>query len=238
MRLVHPFSMTLLVSALASVSACSSDPEPLPDGTGGTGMSGSGGSATGGSAGSATGGSAGSATGGSATGGSAGTGTGGSGGGAAGSGTSGSGGGGMMDFPSDSSQAGIEAFLMGESYKTTGMGWRPETMAGDGVTPPHLAAMRYFNETLIASKAAGNQPPAMQHTTGSMAVKEILEGTTVIGKAAMLRTMTNWVYYCTATIEGRCYTGSPANMVYYAAGTAGSCACHSQGIMPSWDAIP
>lgn len=224
--------MTLLVSALASVSACSSEPEP-PAATGGTGMSGSGGSATGGSA---TGGSAGSATGGSA--GSATGGSGGSGGGAAGSGTSGSGGGGMMDFPADSSQTGIEAFLMEESYKTTGMGWRPETMAGDGTTTPHLVARRYFNETLIASKAAGNQPPAMQHTTGSMAVKEILEGTEVIGKAAMLRTMTNWVYYCTATVDGRCFSTAVANTPYYAAGTAGSCACHSQGIMPSWDAIP
>jgi len=227
MRLVHSISMTLLVSAVASLSACSSDPEEDPAGTGGAAGSGTGGSATGGAAGSATGGSAGSATGGSA-----GTATGGS----AGSGMSGSGGTGVMDFPADATQMGIQTFLDGNSYTTAP--WKPETMAGNPAAIPHLATRRYFNGTLIASKAAGNNPPGgTQHVSGSMAVKELLEGTTVVGKAAMLRTNTNWAYYCMSSVADRCYTGYVANTPYYS-GTTGSCACHGSGAMPSFDAIP
>ncbi|HEX6764160.1 MAG TPA: hypothetical protein VF103_01755, partial [Polyangiaceae bacterium] len=81
---------------------------------------------------------------------------------------------------------------------------------------------------IIASKAAGNAPPTMQHTAGSMSVKEILDGTTVVGKATMLRTDSMWIYYCTSSMEGRCYTGS----------AAGSCACHGSGVNLSSMAIP
>jgi hypothetical protein len=225
MRLVHSISMTLLVAAAASLSACSDDPvDPAPatGGTGGAAGSGAGTAGSGaGTAGSATGGSAGSATGGSA-----------------GSATGGSAGTGVMDYPADSSQAGIEAFLAAASYLTPGMGWRPELTPSNGTSMPHLGVKRYFNETLIASKAAGNAPPSMgQHTTGSMAIKEIVNGTTVIGKAAMLRTMTNWVFYCTSTEEGRCFAASPANTPYYAPMT-GSCGCHGSGNIVSAAEIP
>jgi hypothetical protein len=211
MRLVHSISMTLFVSMAATVSACGSE-EPA-GGSGGTG-----GAATGGAAGSGT----------------SGTGTSG----AAGSGTSGAGGGGALDHPTDPSQAGLEAFLALESYKAAGMGFRPESMPSTGTSLPHLTVKRYFNETIIASHAAGNAPPAMgQHTSGSMSVKEILDGTAVVGKAAMLRTDTNWVYYCVSSVAGRCYTGSAANTAFYAT-TAGSCSCHGSGSNLSRMAIP
>jgi hypothetical protein len=223
MRLVHSISMTLLVAMAASLSACSDEP-PAPAGTGGTGGSAGSGAGTAGS---------GAGTAGSATGGSAGT-TGGS----AGAATGGSAGTGMVDYPTDSSQAGIEAFLAAASYLTPGMGWRPELTPSNGTSMPHLGVKRYFNETIIASKAAGNAPPGgPQHTTGSMAIKDILNGTTVIGKAAMLRTMTNWVFYCTSTEEGRCYAASPANTPYYAPMT-GSCGCHGSGNIVSAAEIP
>ena len=219
MRLVHSITMASFVTMVASLSACSSDPDD--DGKSSTGGSG-GTSPTGGTAGAA----------GSGTSGTAGSGTSG----AAGSGTSGTGGGGAADHPTDTTQAGIEAFLMGESYKTTGMGWRPESTPSTNMSV-HGAVRRYFNETIIASKAAGNAPPTMQHTAGSMSIKEILTGGNVVGKAAMLRTDSNmWVYYCTSTEAGRCYTGSTAGTYYGTA--AGSCSCHGSGVNLSSMAIP
>ncbi len=227
MRLSHSISMTLLVSALASLSACSSDEGDGgggTSGTAGTGVSGSGGSgATGGGG-----------TGGGGTGGSGVSGTG-------GSGTSGTGGGsGVVDHPTDQTQAGIEAYLAAETYKQAGMGWRPEAMPGDDAAVPHLATNRYFNETIIASKAAGNKPPSMgQHTPGSMSIKEILEGTTVIGKAMTLRTDSNmWLYYCKSSQGARCGTGVADNTAFYGTSGTSSCACHGSGTNISHDAIP
>jgi hypothetical protein len=143
----------------------------------------------------------------------------------------------MPDYPTDTTQAGIEAYLMMELYK--GAGWRPEATPSDGMSPPHLAVKRYFNETIIASKAAGNRPPSMgQHTAGSMSVKEILDGTTVIGKAAMLRTATGNIYYCKSSVGTRCATADVANDVAYYAPAVGPCACHGSGTNTSHDAIP
>ena len=234
MKLSHSISVTMFVSALAALPGCSDEAEPDNTGNGGTGTGGSGvsgaagsgvsGSGVGGSGVSGSGGSGGSATGGAA------------GSGMAGSGTSGSG---AMDHPTDTSQAGIEAYLMMELYK--GALWRPEAMPGDDAALPHLATNRYFNETIIASKAAGNRPPSMgQHTAGSMSVKEILDGTTVIGKAATLRTETGMnLYYCKASVAGRCATNSVADMAYYGTGIGtSSCACHGSGTNTSHDAIP
>jgi hypothetical protein len=156
-----------------------------------------------------------------------------------GSGTSGSGGSGVVDHPTDSSQTAIVMFLDAGSYAIAGMGFRPETMPSDGTAVPHLAVRRYFNETIIASKAAGNQPPSMgQHTAGSMAIKEILTGGSVVGKAAMLRTDTAWAYYCMSSEADRCFTGSTANTATYTSGSAGSCACHGSGTIVSHDVIP
>ena len=235
MRLAHSIPMALFVSMAALVSACGD--EATDDGgtnTGGSGGTSTGGTATGGSAGSGapTGGSAGSGTtggsGGSATGGSAGSGTTG--------GSGGSGGGtGLNDHPTDSSQAGLEAWLAMNTYKTTGMGFRPESTPSAG-TSVHGAVLRYFNETLINSKAAGMS--GNMHAAGSMAVKDIVTGTNVVGKAVMLKTATNWIYYCTASEDGRCFTGSVANAVTYATTGGGSCACHGSGTINSSSAIP
>jgi hypothetical protein len=208
MRLVHSISMTLLVSAVATLSACSDDPADPAPASGGSGGAGGSGAGTAGS----------------------GAGTAGSGAGTAGSGagTAGSAGSGANDHPTDSTAAGITAYLDANSFTTTGMGWRPEAIPSNGTSQPHLAVKRYYNETLIASKAAGNTLNA--HTVGSMTVKEILEGGAVVGKAAMLRNDTTWVYYCMSTLAERCFAGSMANMMYYgpSANTTG-CACHGSG---------
>lgn len=228
MRLSHSISMTLLVSALASLSGCSDDAAD----DGGSGGAATGGSATGGTA------TGGTATGGTATGGSGGMATGGSAtGGAAGASTGGSGGGGVLDHPTDQTQAGIETYLMMESYK--GAGWRPEAMPGDDASTPHLATNRFFNETIIASKAAGNRPPTTPHTAGSMSVKEILDGTTVIGKAVTLRSDANtWIYYCKASVADRCGTSTMADVAVFTTSPNANCACHGGGANNSHMAIP
>jgi hypothetical protein len=244
MKLSHSIAMTTLcVSLGALAAACGEEAEPgdggATGGSSGTATGGTSGSATGGTSGSATGGTSGSATGGSA--GSATGGAGGSGGSATGgSGGSGGSGGGMVDYPG-SSQAEIEAFLAGNTYTMTGMGWRPEAMATDGMGVPHTANKRYFNETLIASRAA--MMTGSQTRAGSMSVKDLLTNGAVVGKAAILRGTNaqgnpSWVFYCTSTEEGRCYSNSPANMkAYGTTATAANCACHSQGFV-SGSAIP
>jgi hypothetical protein len=220
MRLSHSISMTLFATLLTALSGCSSE---STDGGGTSGTGGSAGAGMSGAGGTAAG-AGGTAAGMSGTG---------------GSGTSGSGGSGVLDHPTDSTQAGIEAYLAMETYKTMGMGWRPESMPGVDTSVPHLATNRYFNETIIASKAAGNRPPTMgQHMPGSMSIKEILDGTTVIGKATTLRTESNtWIYYCKSSVGSRCGTGVTDNTAYYST-AAGPCSCHGSGSNLSHDAIP
>jgi hypothetical protein len=229
MRLVHSFSVTLFVSALASVASLSGCSSEEPSGSNGGGTS-TGGAPTGGAptGGAPTGGAptGGAPTGGAPTGGTGTTG-----------GSGGSGGGsGSNDHPTDSSQAGIEAFLAMQSYIATGMGFRPETAPSTNMSV-HTTVKRYFNETLIASKAAGQSTST--HTEGSMVVKDILTNGTAVGHAAMLKTATGWVFYCKASEDGRCFTGSTANTVAYgtSGGTTG-CSCHSTGIIISSDVIP
>lgn len=213
MRLVHSISMALFVSMVASLSACGSDNTTDASSNGG-----SGGTATGGTAG--------------ATSGTGGGGTGGT----AGAGTSGTGGGAAADHPTDSSQAGLEAFLAMNTYTQAGMGFRPETTPSDGTSTPHLGVKRYFNETLIASKAAGKTGNG--HSPGSMAVKDILTAGAVVGKAAMLRSDTSWIYYCVSSEAGRCYTGSMPGAVTYTTTAGTNCACHTSGTIISIGVVP
>jgi hypothetical protein len=225
MRLSHSISVTLFVSALASLSGCSDEAASDDGGSPTGGTAGASGAATGGAAGAGTGGAA---TGGAPMGG-AGSGTGGA--------ATGGGGGGAIDYPTDTTQEGIVAFLAAESYKSAP--WRAEAMPGNDAALPHLATNRFFNGTIIASKAAGNRTPTTQHTAGSMSVKEILDGTTVVGKAAMLRTSAmQWIYYCTATVGSRCGMGVADGATYYGTGANPACACHGSGTNNSHDAIP
>jgi hypothetical protein len=228
---------TLAISSL--LVACSGDDDDTTDnagGRGGTGQAGTGGTGT---AGSGTGGAAagkggtgtgGTGTAGSGTGGAA-AGKGGTGGAAAGTGgaASGSGGaaGGGSDSPSDTTQAGIEAFLTAKDYRDAG--WVSDVPAprapADELTP-HGRVQVWFNGTLRSGRTMTPRPP------GSMIVKELYDaGTNVVGHAVMVRTTatTNqWIYYCVANEDGRCSSSSMANTPSYSLGT-GSCNCHGSG---------
>jgi hypothetical protein len=237
-----PALSILAISAL--LGGCSGDDDEAPDnsaGSGGTGQAGKGGTGGTGTAGTGTGGAAAGkgGTGGSASGsggtGTAGTGTGGAaagkggtGGAAAGTGgaASGSGGaaGGGSDSPSDTTQAGIEAFLTAKDYRDAG--WVSDVPAprapADSLTP-HGRVQVWFNGTLRSGATMTPRPP------GSMVVKELYDaGTNVIGHAVLLRTTSQWIYYCVATENARCNSSSVANTPSYAVSSS-SCNCHGAG---------
>jgi hypothetical protein len=198
---------------------------------GGTGGA-TGGAGSGGAAGSAagSGGAAGSAAG---SGGAAGSAAGSSG--AAGSSAGSGAGGGATDSPSDTSQAGLEAFFMAMSHR--GADWRANAEMPVGDAEPHTLNRIWYNRTLRQSSADGKGATGMPHSTGAMVVKEIYTGTGVIGHAAMLRTATAWIYYCKASEAGRCSSSSMPNQASYAM-SAGSCACHGAGTIVTGDMIP
>jgi hypothetical protein len=197
---------------------------------GATGGSAGAGGATGGTAGAATGGAAG-ATGGSAGAGGA-TGGAGSGGASAGSAGTGTAGGGAMDSPSDTSQAGLEAFLTAMSYRSADWVSGADMPATTGSV--HALNRIWYNKTLRTSAAANTSP----HTPGSMVVKEIYTDANVVGRAAMLRTATNqWIYYCVSSEASRCNASSMPNQASYAM-TASACACHGAGTIVTGADIP
>ncbi|MFT5683377.1 MAG: hypothetical protein ACI8RZ_004308 [Myxococcota bacterium] len=115
----------------------------------------------------------------------------------------------QTDGPIDSSQAGIEAFLEDEGYRESP--WIAQTEAPRESTwevSPHGRVHLWLNETVIASQAAGNGGfLGTPHTTGSMAVKELVDESDVpVGRAVMLKlegVAASWVYYCDGT-EERC----------------------------------
>jgi hypothetical protein len=157
--------------------------------------------------------------------------------GTAGSGTAGSGtgGGGASDSPTDTSQAGLEAFLTAMSHR--GADWRANSETPVGEALPHTLNRIWYNRTLRQSAADGKGGSGMPHSTGAMVVKEIYTDANVIGYAVMLRTATAWIYYCEADEAGRCSSTSMPNQASYAM-SAGSCACHGAGTIVTGDTIP
>jgi hypothetical protein len=199
-------------------------------GTGGTGGAATGG--TGGAGGAPTGGTSGA---GGATGGAAGSASGSSGAAGSSAGSSGAAGGGATDSPSDTSQAGLEAFITAMSHR--GADWRANAEMPVGDDAPHRLNRIWYNKTLRQSKADGKGTSAMPHTPGSMVTKEIYTGADVIGYATMLRTATAWIYYCKASEAGRCATSSMPNQASYGTST-GSCSCHGAGTIVTGNMIP
>jgi len=213
MRNFPVISLALVIASLPLAVACGSDDEPNPDNSGGSAGT------TGGSAG------VGGATGGAGAGGA--TGGAGAGGAAGGSGT--------MDWPADTSQAGLEAFLAALEYK--GSEWLPDADIPAESGMLHGLTQIWYNKTLRTSFAAGKGAAANPHDTGSMTVKEIYTGTAVTGHAVMLRQASNWIYYCKASTAGACSSSSVADTATYSM-TTGSCNCHGGGTIISQARIP
>jgi hypothetical protein len=134
-------------------------------------------------------------------------------------------------IPSDTTPAGIAAFLGAENHR--GAGWAAETAAPreSGSGSPHGQVRVFFNDTITASIVADNGPLGnrMPHTEGSMVVKELYgSGTSVIGHAAMLRSGGQYIFYCNASEAGLCFAAHAANEV---STVASNCACHTNGVV-------
>jgi hypothetical protein len=246
-RLLSSLALATFAIPLAVACGGTEDPPAATGGVGGAGgaMGGTAGTTggTGGTGGVATGGTSG--TGGVATGGTSGTGgaTGGAAGSAAGSsgaagssaGSSGAAGGGATDSPSDTSQAGLEAFFTAMSHR--GADWRVNSETPVGAAAPHRLNQIWYNKTLRQSVADGKGGTGMPHTSGAMVVKELYTGADMVGYGAMLRTATAWIYYCKSSEAGRCNTTSMPNQASYAMAPT-SCSCHGAGTIITEETIP
>jgi hypothetical protein len=147
----------------------------------------------------------------------------------AGTGGTGTGGAASNDFPTDTSQAGFDAFIAAELYKTST--WTPETSGpreATSVTSPHGRVRVWLNAVVEASHAAGEGSVGGEPLDqNSMAVKELYDDAdSVIGHAVSLKTGTtiaesDTTYYCVGPSE-RC--GGPSPL--YGAGAVDCAGCH------------
>ena|GEM_PF-1490363 len=148
------------------------------------------------------------------------TGTGGS---SSSGGASGSGGqSGDGTVPSDTSQAGIEAFLAAGTYKNAPWVGDAAPRAMMGSTSPHGHVQVFYNPAAVSSRNDGQNDYGDDpgNALGSMAVKELYSvGGELQGHAVMLRTAVSgpsntnpndWIYYCnssTSTCTGQTESG-------------------------------
>jgi hypothetical protein len=92
----------------------------------------------------------------------------------------------------------------------TGTGWTAETTEpreASSVVSPHGDVRVYLNDEAVTAQTGAGEYPL-----NAMAVKELYDGTTVVGYAVMLKSTegpgTNtWTYWCYGP-AGRCSTGS------------------------------
>lgn len=117
-------------------------------------------------------------------------------------------------FPTDTSEASVAAFLEAESYKS----WTAdaEIRVGGSVVNVHGDNLRvYLNDAAVESHTdtVGENSDA---SPGSMAVKELYdESGTLVGRAtSLLDESGEWTYYCDSSVDTLC-TGSSIEMPVY-----------------------
>jgi len=120
--------------------------------------------------------------------------------------------GGASNVPADGSAESITAFLEAEGYKETG--WVSVHDAPVPETPgsPHGDVRVYLSPALAAFKETNPDPLDEPAVPGAMAVKELYDGTTVVGKAVIFYPASDVVYYCYGP-AGRCATGREATTI-------------------------
>ena len=211
---------SLCVLSAAALGGCASD-DGTDGATGGTdGATGGTDGATGGTDG-ATGGTDGATGGTTATGG-----TDGATGGAPGTGGSGPD---PNEMPTDTSAAGIAAFLAAGTYQSAPWVGDAAPRMSDNSVNVHSDELRvFFNTEAVAAKT--NDASAM----GTMIVKEMYEGGALVGHAVSLKTgsgngMDDWTHYCNAPADSTICTGAVAEtMPVYGVGISGCGFCHGQ----------
>jgi len=115
--------------------------------------------------------------------------------------------GGASNVPPDGSAASITAFLDAESYKDAA--WLSVHDAPSAAQPgsPHGEVKVYLSPELVAFRQANDDLLDAPAVPGSMAVKELYDAGTVVGKAVIFYPGADVVYYCYGP-AGRCASGS------------------------------
>jgi hypothetical protein len=133
-----------------------------------------------------------------------------------------------LDYPTDTTAAGIQAFIDAANYRsaTWASGMTGPEDPPMGTLSPHGHEYIWYNHTLRQSNSEGHT--GTSSATGSMVVKEIYTGESVVGHAAMLRTDKSWIMFCISSESDRCFAGAPADMVTYTTFIT-NCGCHGGG---------
>ena len=130
-------------------------------------------------------------------------------------------------LPTDTSQAGIEAFIAAGTYKN----WVHDPMPRDtGSLAAHGHLLQvYFNALAVA---AGDQG---EPVAGRMIVKELYDEATgqLAGTAVNIRTEgpKNWIYYCTNPGGVLCGVSGAPEPLYDANRTEGCQLCHGNVVL-------
>jgi hypothetical protein len=144
---------------------------------------------------------------------------------------------GASELPADSTQPSIEAFLAADSYKNWTRDAAPRVPIG--TTNPHLnsdAGVKlqvYFNTTAAASitENAGKTLLDVNHTVGSMVVKEIFDGSGQrVARGTSIKTGADrraFTFYCEGTLEA---CGVDLDPPIYGGTTSPCSGCHGGSI--------
>ncbi len=110
-----------------------------------------------------------------------------------------------FDFPTDDSADGLIAFFDALEYRgaTWAAGKAAPSEPEASSLSPHGRDLIFYNHALRQSLVDGHGSTSDPHSAGSMVVKEIYTGDEVVGHAAMLRSNDLWIYFCTASENGR-----------------------------------
>jgi hypothetical protein len=132
-------------------------------------------------------------------------------------------------MPSDTSAAGIAAFIAAGTYQSAPWVGDAAARASENSVNIHGDQMRvFFNSAAVAAKTNNAS------TMGTMIVKELYEGGAVVGHAVSLKTgaangIGDWTHYCNAPAGStRCTGAAEANMPLYGVGLTGCGFCHGQ----------
>jgi hypothetical protein len=142
-----------------------------------------------------------------------------------------------LDYPTDTTAEGIQAFIDAASYRsaTWASGMTAPEDPPAGTLSPHGHEYIWYNHALRLSNSEGRTGSSSE--PGSMAVKEIYTGQTVVGHAAMLRADNHWIMFCVSSESDRCFAGSTANTVTDTTAIT-NCGCHGAGTIVTAAEMP
>ncbi|HEU5076264.1 MAG TPA: hypothetical protein VFU02_18855, partial [Polyangiaceae bacterium] len=120
--------------------------------------------------------------------------------------------GGDSSVPADSSAAAIAAFLEAEGYKESGWVSVHDAPVPPSVGTPHGTVRVYMSPALVAFRQSNPDLLEEPAVPGAMAVKEMYDGETIVGKAVTFYPADEVFYFCYGP-DGRCASGRAATTI-------------------------